>query len=107
MTNIKIEIGSGNVFDDLGVAESAIHLVKAELASQIGVAIKNLMLTQTQAAQRLGVSQPDISRLLRGDFQQYSMERLMTLLTNLDRDVQIIVSKAKPKTTSKELQASA
>lgn len=107
MTNIKIEIGSGNVFDDLGVAESTIHLAKAELASQIGVAIKNLRLTQTQAAQRLGVSQPDISRLLRGDFRQYSMERLMTLLTNLDRDVQIIVSKAKPKTTSKELQASA
>jgi predicted XRE-type DNA-binding protein len=107
MTNTKIEIGSGNVFDDLGVAESAIHLAKAELASQIGVAIKNLRLTQTQAAQRLGVSQPDISRLLRGDFRQYSMERLMTLLTNLDRDVQIIVSKAKPKTTSKELQASA
>jgi predicted XRE-type DNA-binding protein len=107
MTNIKIEIGSSNVFDDLGVAESAIHLAKAELASQIGVAIKNLRLTQTQAAQRLGVSQPDISRLLRGDFRQYSMERLMTLLTNLDRDVQIIVSKAEPKTTSKELQASA
>jgi predicted XRE-type DNA-binding protein len=107
MTNTKIEIGSGNVFDDFGVAESAIHLAKAELASQIGVAIKNLRLTQTQAAQRLGVSQPDISRLLRGDFRQYSMERLMTLLTNLDRDVQIIVSKAKPKTTSKELQASA
>ena len=39
MTNIKIEIGSGNVFDDLGVAESAIHLAKAELASQIGVAL--------------------------------------------------------------------
>jgi predicted XRE-type DNA-binding protein len=107
MTNIKIEIGSGNVFDDLGVAESAIHLAKAELASQIGVAIKNLRLTQIQVAQRLGVSQPDISRLLRGDFRQYSMERLMTLLTNLGRDVQIIVSKAKPKTTSKELHASA
>jgi len=107
MTNTKIEIGSGNVFDDLGVAESAIHLAKAELASQIGVAIKNLRLTQTQVAQRLGVSQPDISRLLRGDFRQYSMERLMTLLTNLDHDVQIIVSKAEPKTTSKELQASA
>ena len=107
MTNTKIEIGSGNVFDDLGVAESAIHLAKAELASQIGMAIKNLRLTQTQAAQRLGVSQPDISRLLRGDFRQYSMERLMTLLTNLDHDVQIIVSKAEPKTTSKELQASA
>ena len=105
MTNAKIEISSGNVFDDIGVAEPAIQLAKAELASQISIAIKNLKLTQTQVAQKLGVSQPDISRLLRGDFRQYSMERLMSLLTNLDREVQIIVSEAEPKTTTTELHA--
>ncbi|HJZ43076.1 MAG TPA: XRE family transcriptional regulator, partial [Hyphomicrobiaceae bacterium] len=52
--------GSGNVFADLGLPDAAAELVKAQLTYHIAKHIKALGLTQTQAAQRLGVSQPDI-----------------------------------------------
>ena len=48
-------------------------------------------LTQTEAARLLGLSQPDVSRLLRGDFREYSLERLLRLLTTLGRDVDIVI----------------
>ena len=36
-------------------------------------------------------SQPDVSRLLRGDFREYSLERLLRLLTALGRDIDIVI----------------
>ena len=76
----RVEEGSGNVFTDLGLPEADTHLVKAELVSCIDQIIRQRRLTQKKAAGMLGLSQPDVSRLLRGNFQEYSMERLFRLL---------------------------
>ncbi len=90
---IDIERGSGNVFADLGWADADAQLLKAELVSRIDEIIRRRRLTQVQAARLLGLSQPDISRLLRGSFRDYSVERLLRLLTALGRDVDIVIRK--------------
>ena len=87
----KIERGSGNVFADLGLPDAETHLLKAELATRIDRIIRQRRLKQVEAAKLLGLSQPDVSRLMRGDFREYSIERLLRLLTALGRDVDIII----------------
>ena len=89
--NVKIETGSGNVFADLGLPDADAHLIKAELVTRIDKIIRERGLKQVEAAKLLGLSQPDVSRLLRGSFREYSMERLLRLLTALGRDVNIVI----------------
>ena len=90
-TDTNVERGNGNVFADLGFSDDDVHLVKAELVSRIDDIVRDRGITQTEAARLLGLSQPDVSRLLRGDFREYSLERLFRLLTALGRDVEIVV----------------
>lgn len=66
-------------------------MLKAELVTQIDAIIRRRGLKQVEAAKLLGLSQPDVSRLLRGSFREYSMERLLRLLTALGRDVNIVI----------------
>ena len=88
---IMIERGSGNVFADLGRPDADAHLLKAELVTRIDKIIRQRGLKQVEAAKVLGLSQPDVSRLLRGSFREYSVERLLRLLTALGRDVEIVI----------------
>ena len=90
-TDTAVERGSGNVFADLGLPDADAHLVKAELVSRIDDIVRKRGITQTEAARLLGLSQPDVSRLLRGDFREYSLERLFRLLTALGRDIDIAI----------------
>jgi predicted XRE-type DNA-binding protein len=87
----RILRGSKNIFADLGYAEADTHLLKAELVTRIQAAISGHNLTQIAAAKRMGVSQPDVSRLLNGQFREVSVERLMRLLTRLGCDVDITI----------------
>ena len=96
-TKAAVERGSGNVFTDIGTPDAQGQLVKAELVSKIDDIIRRQKLTQAQSAKLLGLSQPDVSRLLRGQFRDFSLERLLRLLLALDRDVEIVV---KPKRKS-------
>ena len=88
---MKIERGSNNVFADLGLPDAKTHLLKADLVARIDNVIRERGLKQVEAAQLLGLSQPDVSRLLRGNFRDFSVERLLRLLTALGRDVEIVV----------------
>src|SRR5438067_13077396 len=96
--------GGGNVFADLGFppAEAADLKVKAELTRQIHNRIKALGLTQVRAAARLGLSQPDVSKLMNGRHTGFSVDRLLTLLNALDVDVDIVV---RPKPSSRTVRA--
>jgi len=85
------EIGSGNVFADIGVPNADEHFIKAQLVYKIGQIIDARGLRQTVAAKKLGVKQPDISNMLRGQFRKFSVERLMRFLVALDHDVEIVV----------------
>ncbi len=98
---MRIERGSGNVFADLGLPDADTHLLKADLVRRIDGIIRQRRLTQAQAAELLGLSQPDVSRLLRGNFRDYSMERLLRLLTALGRDVEIVIRNPRSKRQGK------
>ncbi len=87
----SIRFGSKNVFADLGYSDPDTHLLKAQLVSRIDEILTEKKLTQVQAAQAMGISQPDVSRLLKGQFRDISVERIMRLLTRLGCDVDIVI----------------
>jgi predicted XRE-type DNA-binding protein len=91
MSKRGYEIGSRNVFNDIGVPHAEGHLVKAQLVFKIDAIIKKRGLKQAVAADLFGVRQPDVSKMLRGDFRQFSVERLLRFLVALDQDVEIVV----------------
>ena len=91
IADTAVERGSANVFADLGLPDSDAHIVKAELVSRIDDIVRRRGITQAEAGRMLGLSQPDVSRLLRGDFREYSLERLLRLLTMLGRDIDIVI----------------
>ena len=100
-TAIAFEKSSGNVFADIGLPNADEHLVKAKLVFKIDGLMRQRKLKQVEAARLFGVKQPDISKMLRGDFRQFSVERLMRFLVALGQDVEIVVKphrgeKAKP-----------
>ena len=65
--------------------------MKAQLVFKIDAIMKSRRLKQAEAATLFGVRQPDISKMLRGEFRQFSVERLLRFLVKLDQDVEIIV----------------
>ena len=85
------EIGSGNVFKDLGVPNAEEHLIKAQLVYKIDKLMKARNLKQAEAAELFGVRQPDVSKMLHGEFRHFSVERLLRFLVALDQDVEIVV----------------
>ena len=91
MSNKRYETGSRNVFKDLGVPNAEEHFVKAQLVFKIDTLMKERRLKQVEAAELFGIKQPDISKMLRGDFRQFSVERLLRFLVALDQDVEIVV----------------
>ena len=85
------EVGSGNIFADLGLPNAEEHLLKASLVVQLRRLIEARKLTQTAAAKVVGIRQPDLSNILRGHYQGFSLERLMRMLTAFDQDIEITV----------------
>ncbi len=92
---IEIEKGSGNVYADLGMADADEMLVKAQLATKIGEIIKRRGWTQQQAADVLGMTQPKLSKMLRGQFRGVSEAKMLDCLARLGRRVQIVVGPAR------------
>ena len=90
-TDLSVREGSANLFADLGHADPDTHLLKAQLVSRIADAMAEQRMTQVAAAKAAGVSQPDISRILKGQFRDVSVERLMRMLTRLGCEVDIVV----------------
>jgi predicted XRE-type DNA-binding protein len=96
-TTIRVEEGSGNIFADLGFANPEQEQLKARLILQIYRTIKERDLTQAQAGELLGIKQPHVSSLMRGQSGAFSVERLMEFLTALGHDIEISVRPARRK----------
>lgn len=92
--DVGIVVGSANVFADLDFEEPDEELAKAKLVLALGRVIRERGLTQVAAGALMGISQPKVSALLRGHSEGFSIERLLRLLTALDRDVDIVVKPA-------------
>lgn len=86
---------SGNVFAEIEVVDPDEALVKAELARAISTLVAARHLSQTQAAELLGIDQPKVSALTRGRLSGFSVDRLLRFLLALDRDVDIVVTPKK------------
>jgi predicted XRE-type DNA-binding protein len=99
VANVEVHPSSGNVFRDMGMRDSEERLAKAELARIIRGHVKERGLTQTQAADLLGIAQPDVSDLIRGKLTRFSMERLERFINALDLEIRIQVG---PRPTWKE-----
>ena len=83
-----------NVWLQLGFPDAEDHYLKAELA-RLARAIRALAMTQRAAAQRIGTTQPELSKILGGKFTEVSLERLMRFLTALGHQIEIKISPAK------------
>lgn len=94
---IDIEQGSTNVYADLGYPDADEMLIKAQLATQIGNIIKRRRLTQVQAAEIVGISQPKLSGLLRGHFRGISEAKMLECLARLGREVRIVIGPSRPR----------
>jgi len=96
LADTNVEISSGSVYADLGFKNHKEMETKSNLVMEISKAIKKRKLTQTQAAELFGITQPKLSELLNGHFRGYSVERLIHFLNEIGQDVDIVV-KSKPR----------
>jgi predicted XRE-type DNA-binding protein len=90
---VGIDAGTGNVFVDLGYADAKERTLKVELALEVNRVLKQRKLTQSRAAELLGIVQPHVSDLVRFRLNRFSVERLMQFLTQLGKDVEIRIAR--------------
>jgi len=88
---LKITKSSGNVFLDLGFSpeEATILAMRAQLMGELRIKIRDEEWTQAEAAQVLGISQSRVSDLVRGKFEKFSLDMLITLATRAGKKVQL------------------
>ncbi|MBS0235551.1 MAG: XRE family transcriptional regulator [Proteobacteria bacterium] len=88
---IAVHETKGNIFADLALPDADTHFLKAQIVAELYRLTNARKLTQAKAGVLMGISQPEVSRLFKGNFREYSVERLMEFLTEFDRDVEIVV----------------
>jgi predicted XRE-type DNA-binding protein len=94
INGIEVEMGSGNVFADLGLPDADKLKIESGLVIEITKAMRTMGITQKAAAERMGISQPKVSAMLRGDFTNLSERKLMDCLNRLGYDIEIKVRPA-------------
>ena len=99
---IEVTPSCGNVFADLGLPDPELLLAKAKLSVKIERLIKERRLTQKQAAKLMGLTQPNVSDLLRDRLDGFTLDRLFRCLDALGQEIEIVV---RPKKTDKEAAA--
>ena len=92
LEDTKVEVGSGNVFADLGLKDADELLIKAELVFQMARLIEKKGLTQAEVAKRTELDQPKISRLLNGHLSGFSVDRLFAILNRLGHSIEVRIS---------------
>jgi predicted XRE-type DNA-binding protein len=91
MKKTAITARSGNIYADLGLPDADDLLLKSSIVIELHRLIKERGLTRTAAAKKLGISQDDLSLILRGRFEDCSAERLIRMLTVFDQDIDIVM----------------
>lgn len=91
LNDMSFEVGSGNIYADLGYSDPEEMAAKAELVRVIASTIEAVGLSQTAAAKVMGVDQPTLSKLLRGRVRNFTIDRLSGMLRGLGRSVTIHV----------------
>lgn len=79
------------MFADLKLPDANTLMLKAQLVAELYRLTQARKLTQTRAGELMGISQPEVSRLFKGDFRECTIDRLITFLAAFDQDVVISV----------------
>lgn len=95
MDGVEVQQSSDNVYADLGLPDADKLQIKTGLVVEIRKAMRNIGLTQQEAAKRMGITQPKVSDMMRGDFTNLSERKLMDCLTRLGFDIEIKIRPAK------------
>jgi predicted XRE-type DNA-binding protein len=91
-TLIPVEIGSDNIFADLGLDNADELLTRAQLGFSVRKTLEERSMKQADIAKLLGIKQPEVSNLMQGKYHLFSEGRLMAFLNRLDQKVMIVVS---------------
>ena len=86
-----------NIFADLELPNANVHFLKAQIVAELYRLCTSRKLSQTKAGALMGISQPEVSRLFKGHFREYSVERLLNFLMAFNSDVEIVVRPSKPR----------
>ena len=97
---VRVSRGVRNVLADLGIQNAAELTTKVKLAVAISSQLAERGLSQVDAAALLGINQPKISALRNFKVDGFSVEKLMTFLTALGSDIEIVVRQRKRSTSS-------
>ena len=103
---IEYEIGSGNVFRDLGFPNPEEELMKVRFASLIYDIIAKRGFKRGEAAKILGISKTELSTILKGRLADCSLDQLLSLLGKLDHDIEIVLHKRPANTPPAALRIS-
>jgi len=93
---IDHEKGSGNVFADLGFDDADELYARSQIGFHVYQIIKNRGLKQREAAELLGIAQPDVSHLMNGHFSRFTTDKMLGFLKRLNQKVTIQISPHKP-----------
>lgn len=93
----QVTTGNGNVFADIGLEHPEEVLTKARIVETIADLLGRRNLSQLKAGELVGLTQPQVSRLMRGDTREFSYERLMRILNSLGQDVEITIRASRPR----------
>jgi len=94
-TKEEIRQAGSNIFADLKLCNAEELNAKAQIAYRICQIMDERKLTQKEAAQLLGIDQPKVSALVRGQLIGFSSDRLFRFLNALNRDVEITIKPTK------------
>lgn len=92
---VRVRHSTGNVFSDLGFGEDEAENLKirADLMIELTKLIEAQELTQTAAAELLGVTQPRVSDLVRGKIDRFSVDSLIEMLGHAGACVSFVVTR--------------
>ncbi len=91
--SIKFEVGSGNIFADLGLKDADQLLARSQIGFHVFKILEEKRLKQREIASILGIAQSDVSHLMNGHFSRFTTDKLLDFLKRLDRKVTIEVSR--------------
>jgi len=91
--SIKAEVGSGNVFADLGLKDADRLMARAQIGFHVFTILEAKKLKQREMATILGIAQSDVSHLMNGHFSRFTTDKLLDFLKRLNRKVTIEVSR--------------
>jgi predicted XRE-type DNA-binding protein len=88
----RVEVGSGNVFADLGLNDADQLMARSQIGFHVFKILEQKRLKQREIASILGIGQSDVSHLMNGHFSRFTTDKLLESLRRLDRKVTIEVS---------------